>query len=71
MENLLREQKIKKRIEKIRKLLEIDFVYKIHDHRLIHFLKLLDTKNNNEIEKGIIANSFFITKNPRIIPIII
>ena len=44
MENLLREQKIKKRIEKIRKLLEIDFVYKIHDHRLIHFLKLLDTK---------------------------
>ena len=28
-------------------------------------------ENNNEIEKGIIANSFFITKNPRIIPIIL
>lgn len=60
MENLLREQKIKKRIEKIRKLLEIDFVYKIHDHRLIHFLKLLDTKNNNEIlEQEEVLNDYY------------
>ena len=60
---ILNNKQLNNRKRRLQELLELNYIYPIHDRRLIHFLSLLDQQINNELEEQEVYQQYHQLKN--------